>query len=368
MRTLLVLTLLLAVCLQALAVPAKKKPAAPAPAAIATPSKPKAMEISTALKMHLERVLRYSIISYCHSEYTIKNWICEPYCKDVQGDGFKVFDFIYSSANSEIRGFVAFNEAEHRVIVSYRGSQNVGDWFNNIDVWPKSIPSDLENMPPGYARDKGWPAGAKVHRGFWRMYNHLRSDTIAAIEKFCASCDCRAYSVSFTGHSLGGVLAPLAAADPKMQHIVWKSKEVVTLNAPKAGNSVLAKHIDTQVQHIYRVVEGSDLTPRLPGKPYAHTKGEIWSVGHVSTGNIALDCTAPDGSAIECSTAVVGFASTRPFSYHNRFFGKNFSDTLIVQCSNDDVLGPDSKQSKQQQQQHTGISIRGAAEMVSPGF
>ncbi|KAL7754277.1 hypothetical protein RI367_000258 [Sorochytrium milnesiophthora] len=132
---------------------------------------------------------------------------------------------------------------------------------------------------------------------FELQHLNSRRNTFSAIESFCKLYNCAEWKLSLSGHSQGGVFANLMAVDPMIQHIVWLSKEVITLNSPMFANEVLAKYIDEKVPHIYRVVEWDDIVPHLPPIPgYQATKGEIWSVSHSAEQNVVSNCTNPDGT------------------------------------------------------------------------
>jgi len=83
------------------------------------------------------------------------------------------------------------------------------------------------------------------------------------------------YRLVCTGHSLGGALATLAAAD-----LVWSGAashfgevEVYTYGAPRVGNRAFCEAVNEAVPSIYRVVNGQDVIARLPRGALAASLG-----------------------------------------------------------------------------------------------
>ncbi|KAE9550212.1 hypothetical protein FO519_006579 [Halicephalobus sp. NKZ332] len=73
------------------------------------------------------------------------------------------------------------------------------------------------------------------------------------------------YSVTFTGHSLGGALASLAALKTVIQNIRPNSQiRVITFGQPRIGNIDLAQKHNELLPESYRVVHSEDIVPHLP--------------------------------------------------------------------------------------------------------
>ncbi len=69
--------------------------------------------------------------------------------------------------------------------------------------------------------------------------------------------------VFFTGHSLGGALATLAAwwwEEPEAQ---YKTSVLYTFGSPRVGAGALAGHLNEKLR-AYRVVNSTDIVPRVP--------------------------------------------------------------------------------------------------------
>jgi predicted lipase len=65
-----------------------------------------------------------------------------------------------------------------------------------------------------------------------------------------------------TGHSLGGSLAILAAADLAKTH--GKIEQVYTFGQPRVGNAAFASHYQSLVSNTFRLIDFADIVPHVP--------------------------------------------------------------------------------------------------------
>lgn len=153
-------------------------------------------------------------------------------------------------------------------IVVFRGTDEFKDWFANLDSMP------VEWFP-------GHPEKGHVHKGFadaldyvWsqesedKLWLHLKDYLMQA-----------KHPVFYTGHSLGGALATLAAS-------LISPTAVYTYGSPKVGNTAFKESLKTV--NIFRVVNHSDVVTTVPpstrlfafehvGELYYFTKkSELW--------------------------------------------------------------------------------------------
>lgn len=102
------------------------------------------------------------------------------------------------------------------------------------------------------------PSGILVHRGFYKSYIGIQRKIQDAVLEL--SVQYPTYQVVFTGHSLGGVMATLAAIDfadkPERSDKVW----VYTYGQPRIGNKAFAEYLETLsiAKRIHRVTRSSD--------------------------------------------------------------------------------------------------------------
>lgn len=103
-----------------------------------------------------------------------------------------------------------------------------------------------------------------VHYGFLRAYHAVREAVLCAIESV-AGDDLSGHRLYFVGHSLGGALATLCAADFAALN-PWAAANIVCLSygAPKAGNAGFARQYNELVRNSFRIVNDSDVVVRMP--------------------------------------------------------------------------------------------------------
>ncbi len=122
----------------------------------------------------------------------------------------------------------------------FRGTQGrIPNWLTNLDAAP--VP---------------WRATAKVHRGFKRLFDGIWPH----IAPLLSVIDIPLY---YTGHSLGGALATLAAA-------VHPPDALYTFGSPRVGNAAFARGLDGVP--VYRVRTASDIVTTIPpaGPPFGY--------------------------------------------------------------------------------------------------
>lgn len=166
-------------------------------------------------------------------------------CKFVEADGTQCF--------------VAFTP--EAVIVSFRGTAELGDWLANLNMLSTT-------------RDYG-----TVHRGFLGAFQVVQSQ----LENFMAPYKGR--PVVITGHSLGGALALIAAAEWHKKHYVTC---VHTCGQPAVGKRNFQKFIeDAYGDSYFRFVNNDDVVPMVP--PFYRHAGRLIHFGEDDTIERAMD-------------------------------------------------------------------------------
>lgn len=145
---------------------------------------------------------------------------------------------IFSIGSSQ--GFVATTKTV--TVVAFRGTDQIGDWWDNIGISARA-----SNIFDG-----------SVHRGFLQAYGTVRETVRVALN---ASDSGEQKRLWFTGHSLGGALATIAAMDHTDRGVTG----VVTFGQPRGFDDIAQRQINqTLGQRYNRVVNEGDLVARIP--------------------------------------------------------------------------------------------------------
>jgi hypothetical protein len=134
------------------------------------------------------------------------------------------------------------------VVISFRGTENLGDWLANLNLIGT-------NQPYG-----------RVHRGFLGAFNVVGQKLRAELQNHPGK------KVLLTGHSLGGALALIAAAEwsSTVPAISW----VHTCGQPAVGKKNFRVFLTSRYEgRYYRFVNDRDIVPMVP-PTYRHA-GEL---------------------------------------------------------------------------------------------
>jgi triacylglycerol lipase len=151
----------------------------------------------------------------------------------------------------DTQGYLA--ASDHMIIVAFRGTEpsQIRDWLSDVNT----------PVIPGPAR-KGL-----IHLGFGRalasVYPEIR-DTIEEVRT-------NNQTLWFTGHSLGGALAMLAAATMYLEDPKLLADGVYTFGQPRTCDRLLAIAHDTAFKsRHFRFVNNNDIVAQLPPEPIFH--------------------------------------------------------------------------------------------------
>lgn len=150
------------------------------------------------------------------------------------------------------------------IYVVFRGTISPRNWWNNFK----------QELVPLYVDDDS----PQVHYGFLATYTSLytRLDWNVVSGKIAASCkQCPIY---YTGHSLGGAMATIAAAISP-EKLPNNTARLYTFGSPRVGNKEFAEVFDKTISTSYRIVWKDDIVPQIPlPKNYHHVAEEVWYV------------------------------------------------------------------------------------------
>lgn len=205
-------------------------------------------------------------------------WLCAlsclAYCRR-EGDQFPDVARIEQELNArgagfdQFRGFDCNNSQAFiaagptRLVVAFRGTNELGDWLDNVAVLRSPPAVVCETFAGWIASDAAAPTRAplgRVHRGFLRALHDIWGPMRRTIDQFRTT----GQSVWVTGHSLGGALATLAAADLIEEDRV-PVYGVYTFGQPRCGDAGFARTYGLEAgRRSFRFQNNNDIVSRLP--------------------------------------------------------------------------------------------------------
>ena len=115
----------------------------------------------------------------------------------------------------------------------------------------------------------------EVHWGFYNQFSELKPEIDEIIEKYRKE-EKNSNEIIFSGHSLGGALATMAALKYGMEYPDLQVN-CVTFGSPRVGDEKFANYFDKIVKNSYRFVNDNDPIPCIPTAwRYQHVKGCVW--------------------------------------------------------------------------------------------
>lgn len=179
------------------------------------------------------------------------------------GDGFLSVEPFTSNSSQAV-----VIEHEDFLIASFRGTDEAADWLDNVNLFPMSGPL------------------GDVHRGFYKATLDVWDSMQAYIRDLKKQRGDKSSGLWLTGHSLGGAMATLAAADLIQQDIPFYG--VYTFGQPRVGDRKFARtyNMEAGPRH-FRFQNNADIVTRIPARisGYSHV-GNLYYIdsrGHIST-------------------------------------------------------------------------------------
>ncbi|KAK8963132.1 hypothetical protein KSP40_PGU017401 [Platanthera guangdongensis] len=219
--------------------------------------------------------------------------------------GYSVTEYIYATSHHDISSWLV-----RPLLPSNSNWCDESNWMGNITIawrgtmspaeWLEDLQSQLKPLP-GAPDD-----GARVEQGFLSIYTSRSKSSrytqssasdqvmseILRLVKFYKQRG-ETVSVTITGHSLGGALALLNAAEAASLLPEDVGVAVISFGAPRVGNQVFGEMLKRKGVKILRVVTKQDVVPKMPGIVFNEGrkgKGWEWVYAHVGD-ELTLDIT-----------------------------------------------------------------------------
>jgi hypothetical protein len=183
------------------------------------------------------------------------------------------FDLLYYLNGSDFDvvkfyGFIAASKTNPgEFVLSIRGTENPAEWLLDFIALP---------VPFTPAPDAGF-----VALGFLSIFNSFlfidktgASMTLSgAVTQMATSAPIRKLTV--VGHSLGGALATLAAAELAINNVAGSQSVLTsyTFGSPRVGLLDFAASFNKAVTTTFRIWNTLDIVPEVPAFPFIHVAG-----------------------------------------------------------------------------------------------
>ncbi len=178
--------------------------------------------------------------------------------------GYTAFRWVQGKRHDiDTQGYVC--AGPRAILVAFRGTEKPRDWLTNLEF--ATVPG---------------PA-SRVHRGFWEALvaaDLKPSPPMDQVREALAQMSKRSEPVWVTGHSLGGALALLCAAQLVLEDNI-PVQGIYTFGQPRAGDYGFATAFDKAFEaRAFRFVNNNDVVPMVPPVGlilrYWHTEREIY--------------------------------------------------------------------------------------------
>jgi hypothetical protein len=241
--------------------------------------------------------MQYSVAAYCPSTTQDQVWTCGARCRgDTEGT------VVDASVHDELlqgAGFIGFQEKNKRIIASFRGTSTPQSIIADLDLFKAKADFEWKGI------FKRTPDNAKLHRGFQNTYARIRAKTQESLKRLAQRFP--DYEIVFTGHSLGGSVASMAAVDFYESNPGTGNRiSIFTFGQPRTGNRAWADYLQSLpfASRNHRIVREDDPVPHVP----------LLSMGYVHAGiqhnlddrNSTARCltSGPAGESNDCMSSL----------------------------------------------------------------
>ncbi|KAL2062448.1 hypothetical protein VTL71DRAFT_6714 [Oculimacula yallundae] len=208
---------------------------------------------------------------------------------------------------TNIKGFVGLNPAKSLILVSFAGSgATIRNWLANFSF------AQIAYTIPGCK-------SCTVHSGFAKGWAERRTVIIDAVKvALVAHPD---FKVVISGHSIGGAVGTLAAAELRSLGI---NADVYSYGSPRVGNTAFASFVTAQQGGNFRMTHENDPVAQIPPSwiGYEHTSPEYWLSGGSATTDVYTKeqvtvCAGVGSEGCNAGTGLIPIAGDA----HNHYLG-----------------------------------------------
>ncbi|GMT04642.1 hypothetical protein PENTCL1PPCAC_26816 [Pristionchus entomophagus] len=257
--------------------------------------------------------------------------------------------FLYSATTEECdiidstcESFIVTSKNVKDAIIIFRGTKKKTQLL--LEGWAS------------YREGTGFNGMGKVNRYFLDALNSLWKP----ISEFLKDPQYKNHSLIFTGHSLGGALASLAAAQTvKIGHRSSSQVRLYTFGQPRSGSYQFSRNYDALGIESYRIVYGADIVPhqppckkdkRIPANEDGaracfagvhdenyHHGTEIWYPQNMTRGSLFIECLGtPKNEDFNCSNMLTFTMENKEHYFwdHRHYFDVSLSNFGKSGCTN----------------------------------
>ncbi|KAF7158169.1 hypothetical protein CNMCM5623_002835 [Aspergillus felis] len=186
-----------------------------------------------------------SITSTCGVEEELPIYCDVGYCPDLERADTVILSRFEHPGDTH--GYVAVDHTHKTIALSFRGSVSIENWLTDFHTFHKDV-TGINGC-----------VGCKAHAGFWDATQAVSGCVFPRVR--VAAQQYPWNRIVFTGHSLGGALATVAAALFRQEAEV----DLYTFGAPSVGNYEFAKFVSEQTAgDNYRITHRSDIVSSGP--------------------------------------------------------------------------------------------------------
>ncbi|NEP17459.1 MAG: lipase family protein [Leptolyngbya sp. SIO4C1] len=169
------------------------------------------------------------------------------------------YDFRYfNNRGRDTQAFIL--RTDRFMVLSFRGSQEMQDWFTNFNTKLRQFTIRKEGITT-ISSYKG-----KVHTGFFLGWASIERSVLEQIARWKTTCLKQGQALPpllITGHSLGGALATMAAAS--LSENVIDVAGLYTFGQPRVGDWTFSRQLNKNLDgKIFRFVNNNDIVPHVP--------------------------------------------------------------------------------------------------------